>query len=257
MLSPPTSILSRDKGGQKLSASSGPVRGGHGEPDASFVPRSTKKPHGTCPLGRGLPPACTSPPRGAVARASCWLSAAPWPLGHRRTYSLEEVATAHWEGQRAPSALPCPGLGGSALPLAGSPRPRLSAVPPARPAGHDSDSDSELSLDEQSSSYASSHSSDSEDDGVVAEDRWDPAQGPVHSTPKGERACWPQSGPQPWSPAPGTGLGGRKDSPLLPVRRAQVRSQGSLWDPRGQDSTKLTPRLQGARGSRVWGAGGA
>ncbi|XP_049550558.1 cadherin EGF LAG seven-pass G-type receptor 1 isoform X4 [Orcinus orca] len=85
----------RDKGGQKLSVSSGPARGGHGEPDASFVPRSTKKPH-----------------------------------------------------------------------------------------GHDSDSDSELSLDEQSSSYASSRSSDSEDDGVAAEDRWDPAQGPVHSTPK-------------------------------------------------------------------------
>lgn len=66
------------------------------------------------------------------------------------------------------------------------PAPCLSPVPPARPAGHDSDSDSELSLDEQSSSYASSRSSDSEDDGVVAEDRWEPAQGPVHSTPKGE-----------------------------------------------------------------------
>ncbi|MXQ95305.1 hypothetical protein E5288_WYG005122 [Bos mutus] len=85
----------RDEGGQKLSVSSGPARGGHGEPDASFVPRSAKKPH-----------------------------------------------------------------------------------------GHDSDSDSELSLDEQSSSYASSRSSDSEDDGGEAEDKWDPAQGPVHSTPK-------------------------------------------------------------------------
>lgn len=85
----------RDEGGQKLSVSSGPARAGHGEPDSSFVPRSTKKHH-----------------------------------------------------------------------------------------GHDSDSDSELSLDEQSSSYASSHSSDSEDDGVEAEDKWDSAQGPVHSTPK-------------------------------------------------------------------------
>lgn len=66
------------------------------------------------------------------------------------------------------------------------PAPRLSPVPPTCPAGHDSDSDSELSLDEQSSSYASSRSSDSEDDGVAAEDRWDPAQGPVHSTPKGK-----------------------------------------------------------------------
>ncbi|XP_025782291.1 cadherin EGF LAG seven-pass G-type receptor 1 [Puma concolor] len=85
----------RDEGGQKLSVSSGPARGGHGEPDSSFVPRSTKKPH-----------------------------------------------------------------------------------------GHDSDSDSELSLDEQSSSYASSRSSDSEDDGVEAEDKWNSARGPVHSTPK-------------------------------------------------------------------------
>ncbi|XP_016077694.1 PREDICTED: cadherin EGF LAG seven-pass G-type receptor 1-like, partial [Miniopterus natalensis] len=85
----------RVEGGQKLSVSSGPVRGGHGEPDSTFLPRSSKK-----------------------------------------------------------------------------------------PPGQDSDSDSELSLDEQSSSYASSHSSDSEDDGAEAEDKWDPAQGPVHSTPK-------------------------------------------------------------------------
>ncbi|XP_045866540.1 cadherin EGF LAG seven-pass G-type receptor 1 isoform X2 [Meles meles] len=35
----------RDEGGQKLSMSSGPARGGHGEPDSSFVPRSTKKHH--------------------------------------------------------------------------------------------------------------------------------------------------------------------------------------------------------------------
>uniref|UniRef100_A0A8C8Y2M8 Cadherin EGF LAG seven-pass G-type receptor 1 n=1 Tax=Panthera leo TaxID=9689 RepID=A0A8C8Y2M8_PANLE len=90
----------RDEGGQKLSVSSGPARGGHGEPDSSFVPRSTKKPH-----------------------------------------------------------------------------------------GHDSDSDSELSLDEQSSSYASSRSSDSEDDGVEAEDKWDSARGPVHSTPKADTAA--------------------------------------------------------------------
>nr|XP_045728297.1 cadherin EGF LAG seven-pass G-type receptor 1 [Mirounga angustirostris] len=90
----------RDEGGQKLSVSSGPARGGHGEPDSSFVPRNTKKHH-----------------------------------------------------------------------------------------GHDSDSDSELSLDEQSSSYASSHSSDSEDDGVGAEDKWDSARGPVHSTPKVDAAA--------------------------------------------------------------------
>ncbi|XP_077025300.1 cadherin EGF LAG seven-pass G-type receptor 1 [Tamandua tetradactyla] len=72
-----------------------------------------------------------------------------------------------------------------------------------KPHGHDSDSDSELSLDEQSSSYASSHSSDSEDDGMAAEDKWDPAsaqdhtRGPIHSTPKVDAganhigASWP------------------------------------------------------------------
>lgn len=63
-LSPP-SPLSRDEGGQKLSVSSGPARGGHGEPDASFVPRSAKKPHGMCPMVGGLPfrgPAALRPP---------------------------------------------------------------------------------------------------------------------------------------------------------------------------------------------------
>ena len=49
----------------------------------------------------------------------------------------------------------------------------------------DSDSDSELSLDEHSSSYASSHSSDSEDDGHQAKPQWNNERQPVHSTPKG------------------------------------------------------------------------
>uniref|UniRef100_A0A8C8ZRC4 Cadherin EGF LAG seven-pass G-type receptor 1 n=1 Tax=Prolemur simus TaxID=1328070 RepID=A0A8C8ZRC4_PROSS len=90
----------RDEGIQKLSVCSGLARGGHGEPDSSFIPRSSRKTH-----------------------------------------------------------------------------------------GHDSDSDSELSLDEQSSSYASSRSSDSEDDRAEAEDKWDPARGPIHSTPKGDAAA--------------------------------------------------------------------
>lgn len=55
---------------------------------------------------------------------------------------------------------------------------------------HDSDSDSELSLDEHSSSYASSHSSDSEDDVIETEKKWNSGKnndrGPVHSTPKGK-----------------------------------------------------------------------
>lgn len=94
---------------------------------------------------------------------------------------------------------PSPGAGCPKAPISslgpgGSTQP-LTGPPPDPSPGHDSDSDSELSLDEQSSSYASSRSSDSEDDGGEAEDKWDPAQGPVHSTPKGERA-----------PGHGTGL---------------------------------------------------
>uniref|UniRef100_A0A8D0HIG2 Cadherin EGF LAG seven-pass G-type receptor 1 n=1 Tax=Sphenodon punctatus TaxID=8508 RepID=A0A8D0HIG2_SPHPU len=64
---------------------------------------------------------------------------------------------------------------------------------PSKSNEHDSDSDSELSLDEHSSSYASSHSSDSEEDGIDAEKKWNPAtaknneRGPLHSTPKGEQ----------------------------------------------------------------------
>ncbi|XP_037369268.1 cadherin EGF LAG seven-pass G-type receptor 1 [Talpa occidentalis] len=116
----------RDDGAQKLSVSSGLARGGLGEPDASFAPRSSKKAH-----------------------------------------------------------------------------------------GHDSDSDSELSLDEHSSSYASSHSSDSEDDGGEAEDKWDPARGPTHSTPKVDAAAghtpggWPDeslAGSDSQDPREGPGL---------------------------------------------------
>ncbi|KAG9339069.1 hypothetical protein JZ751_024097 [Albula glossodonta] len=50
--------------------------------------------------------------------------------------------------------------------------------------GDDSDSDSELSVDEHSSSYASSHSSDSEDDEVDMKPKWNNERQPLHSTPK-------------------------------------------------------------------------
>uniref|UniRef100_A0AAY4BX72 Cadherin EGF LAG seven-pass G-type receptor 1 n=1 Tax=Denticeps clupeoides TaxID=299321 RepID=A0AAY4BX72_9TELE len=50
--------------------------------------------------------------------------------------------------------------------------------------GADSDSDSELSVDEHSSSYASSHSSDSEDDERNIKPKWNNERTPVHSTPK-------------------------------------------------------------------------
>uniref|UniRef100_A0A8B9S3C2 Cadherin EGF LAG seven-pass G-type receptor 1 n=1 Tax=Apteryx owenii TaxID=8824 RepID=A0A8B9S3C2_APTOW len=59
---------------------------------------------------------------------------------------------------------------------------------PSKSNEHDSDSDSELSLDEHSSSYASSHSSDSEEDGIEPEKKWNTSKnnehGPLHSTPK-------------------------------------------------------------------------
>ncbi|XDV52911.1 hypothetical protein PO909_021553 [Leuciscus waleckii] len=48
----------------------------------------------------------------------------------------------------------------------------------------DSDSDSELSLDEHSSSYASSHSSDSEDEARHSKTKWNNERTPIHSTPK-------------------------------------------------------------------------
>lgn len=57
--------------------------------------------------------------------------------------------------------------------------PSLCVVP------SDSDSDSELSVDEHSSSYASSHSSDSEDDEIDVKPKWNNERQPVHSTPKG------------------------------------------------------------------------
>lgn len=72
-------LLSRDEGGQKLNVSSGPTRGGPGEPDPSFLPRSSKKPHGMCPLEGGLPSVCASPSGGPWARAPLWLSSVLWP----------------------------------------------------------------------------------------------------------------------------------------------------------------------------------
>lgn len=71
-----------------------------------------------------------------------------------------------------------------------------------------------MSLDEHSSSYASSHSSDSEDDVRDAEDKWDSARGPVHSTPKGEQhtagvGCGTQAGTSP----PGMARGAQHEAP--------------------------------------------
>ncbi|XP_023807886.1 cadherin EGF LAG seven-pass G-type receptor 1 isoform X2 [Oryzias latipes] len=62
--------------------------------------------------------------------------------------------------------------------------------------GDDSDSDSELSVDEHSSSYASSQSSGSEDENLDVKPKWNNER-PLHSTPKGDagsnyvKAYWP------------------------------------------------------------------
>lgn len=118
---------SRDEGDQKLSVSSGPARGGHGEPDLPFVPKSTKKPHGTCPpeMVSCLP--TLLPPRGL------WVAASPRflvCLSHG-PYSLENIQL--WRGVcghitvRESVGTPLPSNAwhpaGSALPLARSPAP--------------------------------------------------------------------------------------------------------------------------------------
>ncbi|XP_031420890.1 cadherin EGF LAG seven-pass G-type receptor 1 isoform X2 [Clupea harengus] len=53
-----------------------------------------------------------------------------------------------------------------------------------RKKGDDSDSDSELSVDDRSSSYASSHSSDSEAEETSPKHKWNNERTPLHSTPK-------------------------------------------------------------------------
>lgn len=210
--------LSRDEGGQKLSVSSGPARGGHGEPDSSFAPRSTKKHHGMCPLEGGPPSTWASSPWGATGES---LLALVWPMGLLVTGPQREVyGSAESEGQQENdcSPVPRPSWPHSALAQA--------SVPPVRPAGHDSDSDSELSLDEQSSSYASSHSSDSEDDGVEAEDKWDSARGPVHSTPKGEPVlgCGVSEGL-----SPGMESGGSMEGPRVGGAAGTRAPGGRCW----------------------------
>ncbi|XP_073724829.1 cadherin EGF LAG seven-pass G-type receptor 1 [Misgurnus anguillicaudatus] len=62
----------------------------------------------------------------------------------------------------------------------------------------DSDSDSELSVDDHSSSCASSHSSDSEDDTRRSKTKWNNTRSTIQSTPKGDvvsghkKPCWPE-----------------------------------------------------------------
>ncbi|KAG8142793.1 hypothetical protein E2320_005991, partial [Naja naja] len=61
---------------------------------------------------------------------------------------------------------------------------------PSKSNQRDSDSDSELSLDEHSSSYASSHSSDSEEDVIDTEKKWNA----VDTMPNHVKPYWPSEG---------------------------------------------------------------
>lgn len=97
---PTLPTVSRDEGGQKLSVSSGPARGGHGEPDSSFIPRSTKKPHGTCP------PKCVSCQPACLPRWARrhWLLSVPRPSRSLESIQPEEVSAAvsQLKGQQGP-----------------------------------------------------------------------------------------------------------------------------------------------------------
>lgn len=251
--------------------SSGPARGGHGEPDLPFVPKSTKKPHGTCPPEvaytvrvprRWSTSAYTSASQGTVGDSLSLvlvcLSHGPWsPENIRLWGGVCGRVTVRKSAGTDPFALKCLGPSGLCSALGKKPGPSLSPCPSWPPAGHDSDSDSELSLDEQSSSYASSHSSDSEDDGLEAEDKWDPARGPVHSTPKGEGAgaAGPdrELGSMRGRPVGGAGREGAPASPPAEDRRE------CLGGPSVQGPNKADPTCYGEnqhKAPRCWGAAG-
>lgn len=115
VLSPPSYPLSRDEGGQKLSVSSGPARGGHGEPDSSFVPRSTKKHHGMCPPEDGP----WASPSWAVRGGSFFLALVrPGGLSVTgRTGSEDVCGPSHSEGPQGNDHSPVPSWPHSALGL--------------------------------------------------------------------------------------------------------------------------------------------
>lgn len=207
-----------------------------------------------CPLEGGPPSTWASSSCGATGGS--FLLALVWPMGLLVTGPQREVyGSPDSEGQQGNdcSPVPRPSWPHSALAQA--------SVPPVRPAGHDSDSDSELSLDEQSSSYASSHSSDSEDDRVEAEDKWDSARGPVHSTPKGEPVlgygvseglspgmgaeaawrCQRWAGPRVGGAAGGRCRLGGRPCPQHLRSRGREALEGLSGDPHFKDPTKLVP----------------
>uniref|UniRef100_A0A7N4P878 Cadherin EGF LAG seven-pass G-type receptor 1 n=1 Tax=Sarcophilus harrisii TaxID=9305 RepID=A0A7N4P878_SARHA len=106
--------------------------------------------------------------------------------------------------------------------------------------GNDSDSDSELSLEEHSSSYASS--SDSEEDGVDEENKWAPGscktndRGPIHSTPKGTG----QGGKATWPPDSVTG-GEGEDARCKPKLKVETKVNVELHQEDDGDDSKDLP----------------
>ncbi|XP_044535216.1 cadherin EGF LAG seven-pass G-type receptor 1 [Gracilinanus agilis] len=112
------------------------------------------------------------------------------------------------------------------------------------PRGNDSDSDSELSLEEHSSSYASSRSSDSEEDGVDEENKWNSGsckandRGPIHSTPKADtlsnhiKATWP--------PDSMTGSDG-EDARCKPKLKVETKVNVELHQENQEDDGKDAP----------------
>ncbi|KAL8221039.1 UNVERIFIED_CONTAM: hypothetical protein K2H54_057720 [Gekko kuhli] len=177
----------RDEAAQKLSVSSSQARAGHADGDSSIFHRKPSKSNGTS----------------------------------SSSHSLSQEQSGGSPGGQESSLLAChpnmePAVAGKPDPLVlqggGTPAPITPRLPSRAPIvkalfssiEHDSDSDSELSLDEHSSSYASSHSSDSEDDVIETEKKWNSGKnndrGPLHSTPKVDsvpnhvKPYWPSEG---------------------------------------------------------------
>lgn len=102
--------------------SSGPARGGHGEPDSSFVPRSTKKHRGMCPLEGGP---WASPSWGAGGGAASWLLSGPW-ASRSLDIQAQRTSVAH-PIQKVPRGTIAPRA--QLAPL--SPWPEPPALPPS------------------------------------------------------------------------------------------------------------------------------
>lgn len=259
-LSPPSPLLQGRRGPEAqrvLWTSSGWPRGAR---SALCAQEHQEAPRYVSP-GGGLLSAYTSASQGAVGGS---LSPVPCLSVPRPVFTGEHPALGRclrpYHRQRIgrdPLALKRLAPSGLCSALGEKPGPGLSPCPSWLPAGHDSDSDSELSLDEQSSSYASSHSSDSEDDGLEAEDKWDPARGPVHSTPKGEGAGTAGQDRELGSVKgrPGGGVG-REGAPTSPPTEYRHECFGG---PSVQRRNKADPTCYGEsehKAPRCWGAAG-